>query len=135
MSPCFLVIQNCLSDRMVCRSIAAPAQLFHRSNTNNSLLSFGFKDVEYLAAYFPAVGFAVGGTSIIYGVTDMVFSLKQHIPPSGELLFCRSILSSPPESWPIEICCTYFDSTQNVSLIHLHGVMALLSDSFPFTVR
>lgn len=31
----------------------------------------------------------MGGTSIIYGVTDMVFSLKQHIPPSGELLFAE----------------------------------------------
>ena len=50
----------------------------------------------------------MGGTSIIYGVTDMVFSLKQHIPPSGELLFCRSILCSPPESWPIEIMLYLF---------------------------
>lgn len=31
----------------------------------------------------------MGGTSIIYGVTDMVFSLKQHIPPSGELIFAE----------------------------------------------
>ena len=39
---------------------------------------------------YPTTSFV--GTSIIYAVTDIVFSLKQHIPPSGEL-FCRSILS------------------------------------------
>lgn len=47
---------------------------------------------------------SLGRTSIIYAVTDIVFSLKQNIPPSGELLF-RSIIITPPESWPIEICC------------------------------
>ena len=47
---------------------------------------------------------SLGRTSIIYAVTDIVFSLKQNIPPSGELFF-RSIIITPPESWPIEICC------------------------------
>ena len=63
------------------------------------------------------------------------FQPETTYPAFRRAAFCRSILSSPPESWPIEICCTSFDSAQNVSLIHLHGVMALLSDSFPFTVR
>lgn len=63
------------------------------------------------------------------------FQPETTYPAFRRAAFCRSILSSPPESWPIEICCTLFDSAQNVSLIHLCGVMALLSDSFPFTVR
>ncbi len=50
---------------------------------------------------------SLGRTSIIYDVTDIVFSLKQHIPPSGELFF-RSIIIAQPESLPIEICCISF---------------------------
>ena len=46
-------------------------------------------------------------TSIIYDVTDIVFSLKQHIPHRSGL-FCRSIIIPLPESWPIEICCVSF---------------------------
>lgn len=73
----------------------------------------------------------LGRTSIIYDVTDIIFSLKQHIPPSGEL-FYRSIIITPPESWPIEICCISFRLGAKCIARPCCGVMALLSDSFSF---
>lgn len=73
----------------------------------------------------------LGGTSIIYAVTDIVFSLKQNIPPSGEL-FYRSIIIPPPESWPIEICCILFRLGARCIARPFCGVMALLSDGFSF---
>ena len=83
------------------------------------------KDVEYLAA-FSHDFFELGRTSIIYGVTDIIFSLKQHISPSGKL-FCRSIIIPLPELWPIRNMLYYCsDSAQGLSLALWRGLGALV---------
>ena len=74
-------------------------------------------------------------TSIIYDVTDIVFSLKQHIPPPGRLLMTEVSLVLHRSHGQSKYAVYHSDSAQDVSLVRFHGVLALLSDSFPFTVR
>ena len=73
-------------------------------------------------------------TSIIYVVTDIVFSLKQHIPPSGELHCLAEVsLFAHLLSSPIGRYCFPADPACDVSLVRWFcGVLALTSGSLSF---
>lgn len=119
---------------MVCRNGEYP--LLHSSSIAQKInkIERRLKDVKYLAAYFSRYYLLRENEHHICSNRHN-FSLKPNISPSGKL-FCRSIIISQPESWPIGNMLYYCpDSAQDVSLVHRCGVLALLSDSYPFTVR
>ena len=78
--------------------------------------------------------FELGRTSIIYGVTDIIFSLKQHISPSGKL-FAEVSLFLYRSYGQSETCCIIVLTRRKVYRSLCEEVLAPLSDSFPFTVR
>lgn len=78
---------------------------------------------------------SLGRTSIIYAVTDIVFSLKQNIPPSGWAVVQKYHYYLTGVMANRNMLC-FISIRRRIYRSSVFGrVLALLSDSFPFTVR
>ena len=110
---------------------STPAQWFYRSKKSSRAIS---RDGEYLAAYFSRLC-KTRRTRIIYAVTNII-SARDHISHFPVSCFAEVSLLLHRSHCQSRTCCIIVPTRRKISRSSiLNGVMALLSDSFPFTVR
>ena len=134
MSPCFLVIQICLSDRMVCRSIAAPA---YHSVAQTQIIRYWTLDLRMssISQHISPRSDSQWGNEHHIWCNRHGFhpettypAFRRAVPYTEVSLFLTGVLANREMLFYIPIRFKVYRSLNK-------EVVAPLSDSFPFTVR